>query len=501
MGGEHDSWFKPFGFDLGKFASDAVTTVEKAATAVVEEGKSLIQKGEAFVSSAVTTVKQTVTGTGPSASPSAGASKSGGSVGQGGQNNPDDVKAVQTALNSKAGAGLAVDGNCGGGTIAAIKAFQKTLGQANPDGRIDPGGATSRALTGGASAPSPSSAQGSESSGGFFDGLKAFGQKVVQGATDALNNPGAALSDISGGRQSVVSNPNVPETLSGGGTASAGDSFFVTGAQKAVLLKKATAIKSAASGIYAAEAALEGQAKDDKSLLDSLKNLKAVADGMFKLANAINSVKGSENAEALGKAGKVSEVGDALISVADTVATVQDADSKLKAFQAKPNKETAEAWARSVGDVFDKAAAFVPSEGLPGFIPAMWKGLLSAPKSYINAFITMQNVYYGNIDKEAGLSGPGMPIIGRNATRRFGDMWEGDLTDMFSKGWFVEQRNKKGQTFCDFMTAHRKTGPDLWRTTVDVGKGVLLAAISRLEDEDPAKDVWVVHIGKFQNVS
>ena len=38
MGDEHDSWFKPFGFDLGKFASDAVTTVEKAASAVVEEG-------------------------------------------------------------------------------------------------------------------------------------------------------------------------------------------------------------------------------------------------------------------------------------------------------------------------------------------------------------------------------------------------------------------------------------------------------------------------------
>ena len=70
-----------------------------------------------------------------------------GSVGRGGQNKAPDVQAVQAALNSKAGAGLTVDGKCGPKTIAAITAFQKKLGQAG-DGRVDVGRGTARALAG-----------------------------------------------------------------------------------------------------------------------------------------------------------------------------------------------------------------------------------------------------------------------------------------------------------------------------------------------------------------
>jgi peptidoglycan hydrolase-like protein with peptidoglycan-binding domain len=58
------------------------------------------------------------------------------------------VEAVQTALNSRNSAGLRVDGKCGPKTIAAIKAFQGTLGHRRADGRIDPGGPTASSLFG-----------------------------------------------------------------------------------------------------------------------------------------------------------------------------------------------------------------------------------------------------------------------------------------------------------------------------------------------------------------
>lgn len=71
-----------------------------------------------------------------------------GSVGRGGKNKPEDVKAVQAALNNRAKAGLVVDGKCGSKTIAAIAAFQKAMGMAHPDGLVEPGKQTLDALNG-----------------------------------------------------------------------------------------------------------------------------------------------------------------------------------------------------------------------------------------------------------------------------------------------------------------------------------------------------------------
>lgn len=71
----------------------------------------------------------------------------GGSVGSGGMNRSDDVRAVQTALNGVPpewggpARKLTVDGACGPKTLAAISGFQQfQLGTVfTPDGRIDPG--------------------------------------------------------------------------------------------------------------------------------------------------------------------------------------------------------------------------------------------------------------------------------------------------------------------------------------------------------------------------
>ncbi|MBH0059433.1 TIGR02594 family protein [Pseudoalteromonas sp. SWXJZ94C] len=79
------------------------------------------------------------------------------SVGIGGANKPDDVKAVQTALNSLLSLiaptrKLTVDGRLGSRpenskTVAAIKLFQsKVVNMVRPDGKIDPNGRTHRKI-------------------------------------------------------------------------------------------------------------------------------------------------------------------------------------------------------------------------------------------------------------------------------------------------------------------------------------------------------------------
>jgi uncharacterized membrane protein len=65
------------------------------------------------------------------------------------------VQAVQAALNKRAHAGLVVDGKCGPKTIAAIVAFQQSIGGFQPDGLVEPGKSTARALEGGGGEPAP----------------------------------------------------------------------------------------------------------------------------------------------------------------------------------------------------------------------------------------------------------------------------------------------------------------------------------------------------------
>ena len=79
----------------------------------------------------------------------------GAPVGRGGKNVPADVQVVQEALNRRKNAGLSVNGKCDAKTISAIEDFQKALGQFKPDGLIEPGRGTARALAGTGKLPPP----------------------------------------------------------------------------------------------------------------------------------------------------------------------------------------------------------------------------------------------------------------------------------------------------------------------------------------------------------
>ena len=207
MGEEHDSWFKQaFGVDLGQ----AVDSLKEEAKAVVNQVENKVVEVAAEVKAAVEPeidaalhgvsgiVKRVAEAAGgmlpggsassPGSAPGrlSGAFPLGGSVGRGGKNEAGDVSAVQSAL------GLSADGKCGPQTVSAIEAFQKNLGQGRPDGRVDPGGATERALTDGskaATAPQPTGDSGD--SGGLLDqipkgagALLDGGKAIVAGAAD-----------------------------------------------------------------------------------------------------------------------------------------------------------------------------------------------------------------------------------------------------------------------------------------------------------------------------
>lgn len=76
-------------------------------------------------------------------------SKINDTVGLGGKNRSDDVKVVQTLLQ-RAGYTIAIDGQCGGGTINTIKDFQKKkMKLLVADGLLTPGGPTFRAMLSG----------------------------------------------------------------------------------------------------------------------------------------------------------------------------------------------------------------------------------------------------------------------------------------------------------------------------------------------------------------
>ena len=75
-----------------------------------------------------------------------------GSVGHGGKNVRSDVKVIQNLLNNQQlpdSKPLVIDGIVGKRTVERIKTFQRAVVKMKfPDGRVDPGGKTLRALAG-----------------------------------------------------------------------------------------------------------------------------------------------------------------------------------------------------------------------------------------------------------------------------------------------------------------------------------------------------------------
>lgn len=247
MSDEHDSWFKDaFGVDLGQVAqgikdeaSAAVGQVASTVTQVVQSVQGAVEGAIDSATGAATGVAKKVAGAvlpsgdgGGSSAPGGGTGSFplGGSVGRGGKNAPNDVRAVQTAL------GLSADGQCGSQTISAIEAFQRSIGQANPDGRVDAGAGTERALAGGtkpssAPAASPATADGDDSSSllGQFptgpSGLPATNAGILETAKAALIAVGEVTGVSGAARQVEAAASGAANTAEQAGSIVADDPF------------------------------------------------------------------------------------------------------------------------------------------------------------------------------------------------------------------------------------------------------------------------------------
>lgn len=242
MSDEHDSWFKDaFGVDLGqslnKIKDEGLAVIDDAknkVTQVVQGVQGAVEGAvDGVTSAAAGVVKKAAGAVAPSGSSGAGPAGAsgggtgsfplGGSVGRGGKNAANDVRAVQAAL------GISADGQCGGGTIAAIEAFQRTMGQAKPDGRVDAGGGTERALAGGAggasaAAAAPVPAKEDDDSGSLFDravqGVKDLGGKIVEEAEEDLDAAKAFVGNVLEGAEGGLSGGSLPLVDPSGGGAS-----------------------------------------------------------------------------------------------------------------------------------------------------------------------------------------------------------------------------------------------------------------------------------------
>ena len=285
-----------------------------------------------------------------------------------------------------------------------------------------------------------------------------------------------------------------------GPKASAGDSFYVTGAQKGSLTASVKSIQAAAEAIFKIGTDVEekGAKKfwfDDKQMLQSAKNLHSTASGLVTLAKALD--RGDVNKVPLEKGSQALDYADTVVKAAEAVAAIRSMSLSTQALEDKTNEATVNAWADSIGETFDKAGALIdiiPKGALPGFAVDYYKGLFAAPKVYISAFKTLMAVHYGAIDKEAGLSHADLQAADLGGT---GLDWEGDLTFIFSNGYTLPKSTGAVAEFQRYMLAHRKTeGADLWKVTVPVGKALLTTAIARdLSDDDDAKNAWLAYVG------
>ena len=146
----------------------------------------------------------------------------------------------------------------------------------------------------------------------------------------------------------------------------------------------------------------------EKKYLEASRRVQAVAKGVIDVYKGCLDLTGSVN-DAVTNAGKLVDQAGKLIDAVDLIGDLFD-DGPLDAFLADPqNDALAEQWAVHTAGIFTKAAGFIPDDipGIPSFILKMWKGLLSAPANYVNAFLNVMKAYKKRVAEKSGFDGYG----------------------------------------------------------------------------------------------
>lgn len=128
------------------------------------------------------------------------------SVGKGGKNLPEDVQLVQDHLNRHASAAgfskLKRTGECDKDTLKAIEAFQTAIGMPRPDGKVDVGGKTWKALEA-RELPKAEASKGAAKPGKVIGNLSGVQSDIVAFVTEVAAFYGKDIRISSGKRDAA----------------------------------------------------------------------------------------------------------------------------------------------------------------------------------------------------------------------------------------------------------------------------------------------------------
>jgi hypothetical protein len=128
-----------------------------------------------------------------------------------------------------------------------------------------------------------------------------------------------------------------------------------------------------------------------------------MAKALAVLASEIDSWSNSPNKDAIKKGSDAAKYVGYLLNAADFVVAAKDMELSIDNLNASNGEATVNAWADSIGNLFDKAGGLIdliPDGAVPGFFKSYWKGLFSAPKNYIAAFKTIMKEHYDIVNEE-----------------------------------------------------------------------------------------------------
>jgi hypothetical protein len=224
---------------------------------------------------------------------------------------------------------------------------------------------------------------------------------------------------------------------------------------------------------------------DNKEKLNTAANLTAMASKIISATSALDNICGGNS-----NLGSTEKALEAATKILNTLADISQQDSLLMDMQNNPNDfGKAAAWATNIGNVFDQASNLFPPKiaGLP-IIPEYIKGLLSAPKNYIQTFIALQQDRINKIDSETG---------GTKADERLSDdSWKGPLTRLYGGAYALDDLGD-ADNFQKFMKDNKTIrGKDLWETSKDYGKSLLLGAVQGVPNEKK-REKWSEYINKW----
>ena len=207
-------------------------------------------------------------------------------------------------------------------------------------------------------------------------------------------------------------------------------------------------IGDAATKIYALiedarKADKEGKSFFGDNTLEMTQRLTQIAEALNKLQIGFRAThaKIKDANASLERFEEMDKATQTLTLVVNGLATLKsgaETNAKLQAFQAKPDAKSAEAWADSVVDTFDNFGKVVGAIPFPpglGFIPDLWQGLLSAPKSYVGFFKGTMKVRYGELDRAIGRTEDYHQFLRTGETV----VWKGPACPMVQDAWFFDQ--------------------------------------------------------------